>query len=56
MTGFKKWWKDDGFHYEYEAMCEDAWKEALKWVKDKLECEIQPGDIEYFIDKELKEN
>jgi hypothetical protein len=30
-----------------------GWREALEWVKKKLNCEIQPGDIEYFIDKEL---
>ena len=40
MTGFKKWWKEEGFHYEYEAMCEDAWTAARRteWisVKDRL--------------------
>jgi len=26
---------------------------ALRWMKEKLNCEVQPGDLEYFIDKEL---
>ncbi len=40
MKGFKKWWKEEGFHYAYEGMCEDAWTAARRteWVsvKDKL--------------------
>lgn len=31
-----------------------GFRSALIWMKEKLDCEIQPGDIEYFIDKELK--
>lgn len=27
---------------------------ALRWMKEKLNCEVQPGDVEYFIDKELQ--
>jgi hypothetical protein len=34
---------------------ETAWKAALEWMKQKLKSEIQPGDIEYFIDQELEE-
>jgi len=31
-----------------------GFRAALRWMKEKLTCEIQPGDIEYFIDKELQ--
>ena len=36
-----------------DIIAETAWRAALEWVKEKLNCEIQPGDVEYFIDKEL---
>jgi len=51
MKEFEKWWEN------VEDMSivrpQEIWKAALEWVKEKLNCEVQPGDIEYFIDKEL---
>ena len=59
MKGFKKWWKEEGFYYEYEGMCEDAWKEALKWVLER-ETELKPNEWDFIdvcnaIREELKE-
>ena len=31
-----------------------GFRAALRWMKEKLNCEVQPGDIEYFIDEELQ--
>lgn len=31
-----------------------GFRAALRYVKSKLDCEIYPGDVEYFIDKELE--
>lgn len=57
MIEFEKWMltsegtrENESFHTEAEA----AWKAALEWVKEKLNCEIKPGDVEYFVDKELR--
>ena len=56
MKAFKKWNESNPTSYGLEECGrEDGWKEALEWMKEKLKCEIQSGDIEYFIDQELKE-
>jgi hypothetical protein len=40
---------------ECKTIAEYWYREALEWMKAKLGCEIQPGDVEYFIDNELKD-
>ena len=65
MKEFEKWDDNDNCNTPNEV-CElvrecsactqlkkEGWRAALEWMKSKLECEIQPGDVEYFIDKEL---
>jgi len=62
MKAFKEWWKDE---YRDEIILPTfardmwfaklGWKAALEWMKSKLKYEICPGDIEYFIDKELND-
>lgn len=57
MTEFENWYNqfNNSLTSKTEKkMQERAWRAALEWVKNKLNCEIMPGDIEYFIDKELK--
>ena len=58
MEAFKAYLKKEYPHLnDGDAMFAwDIWRAALGFVKEKLECEIKPGDIEYFIDKELKED
>jgi len=58
LTEFRKQYQNEpiDFHlWSQDKIAEFWWKMALGWVKEKLNCEIIPGDIEYFIDKELKE-
>lgn len=58
MKEFEKWlktfYKDHRGYMRYEPKAKQGWRAALEWVKSKLNCEIHPGDVEYFIDKELK--
>lgn len=56
MKGFEKWWKEEGFYFEYEAMCEDTWESALKWILSKVEQSNSDGSIIQYINDELKEN
>jgi len=57
-TEFRKQYQNESMEFylwSHDKIAEFWWKMALEWVKEKLNCEIMPGDIEYFIDKELKE-
>lgn len=67
MDGFEKWKEtfeaNPPAHIEPGLDCYDCleyyqtetWKACLLWMKEKLDCEAMPGDIEYFIDKELND-
>ena len=62
MEEFEKYWekleaspsRDLEYFATTKEVGEAVWEAALGWVREKLNCEIQPGDIAYFIDKELE--
>ncbi len=53
MKAFKKWFNASN-RFDVHG-CEAGWRAALECMKEKLEHEILPGDLEYFIDKELED-
>ena len=56
MKAFEKWWKEEGFYFEYEAMCEETWKAALEWIKSRsIKRLISVNEIEMELKGENRE-
>jgi len=55
MKGFEKWWrkKNKGNYECYSGVASEAWKAALKWVREE---EKICGPLYIWIDEELDEN
>ena len=67
MEAHEVWWQKTGVNQRtmrfksglvldkaYRTGIKDGWRASLEWVKEKLKLEIEPGDIGYFIEKELE--
>ncbi len=56
MKAFSKWWEEEGFYFEYEAMCEVAWRAALeRLLKDLDTNSLLSSTVKRYIEKELEE-
>ncbi len=59
MEQFEKWWreKNKGNYECYSGVASEAWKAALKWMKERCSgaFDFTSTDIDYIVDNEIGE-